>query len=73
MKKLGTVPQGEWITLELTFGSGAVDAASYDVSATLANGTRLEATQVPVVDAAFQKLNWIGVIAERQERPPLPG
>jgi hypothetical protein len=62
-KKLGTVPQGEWITLELSFGSGAEHAASYDVSATLTNGARLEATQVPVADATFQQLNWIGVIA----------
>ncbi|MFZ4766195.1 MAG: right-handed parallel beta-helix repeat-containing protein, partial [Roseimicrobium sp.] len=62
-KKLGTVPQGEWITLELTFGSGAMDAVSYDVTAVLANGTRLEATQVPVADAAFQQLNWIAVMA----------
>lgn len=62
-KKLGTVPSGEWVLLELTFGSGAEQAASYDVSATMANGTRLEATQVPVADAAFQQLNWIAVMA----------
>ena len=62
-RKLGTLPQGEWITLELTFGSGAEQAGSYDVSAVLANGTRLEAARVPVADAAFQKLGWIGVIA----------
>lgn len=62
-KNIGTVPPGQWFTLELNFGSGVGYSANYSVNVTLANGTKLEASQIPVLDADYLKLDWIGIIA----------
>ncbi|VGO20656.1 right-handed parallel beta-helix repeat-containing protein [Pontiella sulfatireligans] len=66
-KKLCTVPFGEWVLLELTFGGGAGNAATYNVAVILPDASRNEYNDLPVKDGAFEKLGWVGIIANGRQ------
>jgi hypothetical protein len=62
-RKLGTVPHGAWVHVEISCPLGAASTGLYDLRLTPAGGTAQVHTNLPAVSKEFRKFQWIGFIS----------
>ena len=62
-RKIGTVPHGTWLRVEITCPLGAASTGLYDLRITPAGGTAQVHTNLPSASKEFRKLQWAGFIS----------